>query len=272
MKKKFEGYLLVSDMDGTLLNSDKVVSEKNKEAIRYFTDNGGKFTLASGRMVQSVKRFIDELSIELPVILHNGAKIYDFKNNKVLFEKNIEEKRKQAIKRVKEDYPTIGVEIFCDEVVYIYQKCELTKRYNKYTYDIVYEVPEEVWSKPWTKVLLIGDGKELDKLEKIYKSEYDSGNCYRSGENYLDIVGNNINKGQSLSILIDYLKIDKNKVIAVGDNMNDIEMLELAKFGFFIEGGAERALKRAKLMAHNKDSNPIEYVVKWIEENEVYLK
>ena len=166
MKKIFDGYTLVSDMDGTLINSNKEISKENLDAIKYFVNNGGKFTVATGRMVASVECFLDRLNLDLPAILHNGGKIYDYNNKKVVYEHFIEEDRKESIKKVWENRPDIGIEIFCDEVVYIYRECKYTKRYNKYSYDIVYNLPKEIWNKPWVKVLLIGDEEVLDEFEK----------------------------------------------------------------------------------------------------------
>ena len=65
-------------MDGTLINSKKEISKENLDAIKYFVNNGGKFTVATGRMVASVSGFLDKLKLDLPAILHNGGKIYDY--------------------------------------------------------------------------------------------------------------------------------------------------------------------------------------------------
>ena len=268
----FEGYLLVSDMDGTLLNSEKKVSDKNLRAIEYFVKEGGKFTVATGRMVQSVELFINQLKLELPTILHNGAKIYDYKNNKVISQYPIEEDRKESLRRIKKDKPNIGIEIFAEEIVYIYTSCQLTKRYEKHSFNVVYNMPEEIWEKEWLKVLLIGDKEELDELEKEYKGVYDKGTVIRSGSNYLDIVSNKVSKGKALKELIKIYDIDPEKVIAVGDNMNDIGMLERARYGFYIKNGEKRALENAKHIAPSNDDNPIEYVVKWIEDNVIKNK
>ena len=80
----FNGYLLVSDMDGTLLNSNGRLSKENIAAIEYFVDNGGKFTLATGRMLPSVKRHIEKIKVNLPVIMYNGTKVYDYNTNEVI--------------------------------------------------------------------------------------------------------------------------------------------------------------------------------------------
>ncbi|MDS0525376.1 HAD family hydrolase [Clostridium sp. SHJSY1] len=265
MKEIFEGYLLVSDMDGTLLNSKKEISKENKEAIKYFVEEGGKFTVATGRMLSSVEEFIEELNIDIPAILHNGAKIYDYEKEKVISEHFIENHRKKAIKKVYEENPHIGIEIFSDEVVYIYRSCDLTKRYKKHNYNVIYDFPKDIWEKDWIKVLLIGTEEELDALEKEYKMKYDEGNAFRSGSNYFDIVANGVTKGRALKELIERYNMDSTKVVAVGDNMNDIEMLETASYGFCIKTGAERVLEKAKHIAPSNDNNPIDYVIKFME-------
>ena len=267
MKKMFDGYTLVSDMDGTLINSNKEISKENLDAIKYFVNNGGKFTVATGRMVASVECFLDRLNLDLPAILHNGGKIYDYNNKKVVYEHFIEEDRKESIKKVWENRPDIGIEIFCDEVVYIYRECKYTKRYNKYSYDIVYNLPKEIWNKPWVKVLLIGDEEVLDEFEKEYRNKYDKGMSVRSGANYLDVIGNGTSKGEGLLKLIELYNLDKGKIIAVGDNMNDLEMIHIAKYGFILKNGTKRVLEKAKLIAPSNDENPIKYIIDYVEKN-----
>lgn len=267
MDKIFEGYILASDMDGTLISSNKDVSKKNREAIKYFVDRGGIFTLATGRMVQAVKGFIDDLNIKCPTMLHNGAKIYDFKEEKVIKEHFIEEERKEAVRRFYENNPHIGIEIFADEIAYIYRRCEFTKRYDSHKdYKIVYELPDEIWEKDWIKVLLIGEKEELDKAEKDFKDNYDKGNnSFRSGINYLDIVANGISKGRALEELVESLNLDAKKVIAVGDNMNDIEMIEYAEYGFCVENGLSLVKEKADYIAPCNDEDAIAYIIEWIE-------
>lgn len=267
MEKIFESYTLVSDMDGTLINSEKQISKENLDAIKYFVDNGGKFTVATGRMVASVACFLDRINLDLPAILHNGGKIYDYNNHKVVYEHFIEEDRKQSIRKVWENRPDIGIEIFCDEVVYVYRKCEYTKRYNKYSYNVVYNLPEEVWSKPWVKVLLIGDEDVLDEFEQEYRNNYDTGMSVRSGANYLDVIGNGTSKGAALEKLIELYNLDRSKIIAAGDNMNDLEMINIASYGFILKNGTERALKNAKLIAPSNNENPIKYIIDYVKQD-----
>ena len=72
------GILLASDMDGTLLDSRKRLSQANQSALENFVAAGGWFTVATGRMETSVKRYLPVLPLNAPAILYNGAVIYDF--------------------------------------------------------------------------------------------------------------------------------------------------------------------------------------------------
>ncbi|MBE6046924.1 MAG: HAD family phosphatase [Clostridium sp.] len=273
LDKIFSGYILATDMDGTLINSNREISKENREAIKYFIENGGLFTLATGRMVQAVRDFAEDLNVNCPIMLHNGAKIYDFKEGKVIKEHYIEEERKEAIKRFYKDNPNIGIEIFSDEIAYVYRKCKFTKRYDRHKdYKVIYELPDEIWKKPWIKVLIIGEKDELDAAEIDFRENYDKGNnSFRSGTNYLDVVANGISKGKSLEELVTALNLDKEKVIAVGDNMNDIEMIEYAKFGFCVENGLDIVKKKANYIATSNDDDAIAYIINKMKQDIEFL-
>ena len=66
MQGKFSDYLLVSDMDATLLDDNHTISEENRQAIDYFIKNGGRFTVATGRMVEAVRAYMPNLHINAP--------------------------------------------------------------------------------------------------------------------------------------------------------------------------------------------------------------
>ena len=77
---KFDGLLMVSDLDATIVyHGEKPlkISEENKQAIRYFQQEGGRFTLGTGRIPCSVAPFVEGFSLNAPVITFNGAAIYD---------------------------------------------------------------------------------------------------------------------------------------------------------------------------------------------------
>lgn len=262
----FDGYLLVSDMDGTLLNSKGKLSEENKKAIEYFVDNGGQFTLATGRMLPSIKRHIHKMKVTLPVIMYNGTKVYDFNSDEVIWEKFLEEERKEIVKVVNKVNHNIGIEIYSNEQVYIYQVCKRTERFSKLGYDVIYNVDDSIWNKKWTKALIVGEKEELDFVETYLRKDYGDNNIVRSSDVYLEIIPKEISKGQALKKLVMHKEIEDFTIITVGDNMNDVELLQEADYGFCISNGSEELKRKSKYIAPSNDENPIEFIVNWIKE------
>lgn len=267
MSKKFDGYLLVSDMDGTLLDTKSEISQKNIEAIKYFVENGGVFTIATGRMRDSVRRYLDNLPVGLPIIIYNGARIYDFDKEIAIHNEFISEERKDIVRKVIEKYPHLGIEVFSDEVDYIVRRCKYTDRLSTSVCDLVFEIDDEFWKRKWTKILIVGEENEINDFEDNFKIICDNVIPIRSGERFLEIVPEFTSKGAALKRLIEKFDIDPTKVIAIGDNMNDKELLEEAQYGFAISNGEKRLVSSAKYKAPTNDENAIEYVVKWIENN-----
>jgi len=267
MKKKYEGFLLVSDMDGTLINNAGKISEENIKAIKSFTEDGGIFTLATGRMKESVRRYINGLPIKAPIILYNGTKIHDFINEETLLELYLEDEVKEIIKKLKEHDSTLGIEIYCEENVYIYNSCRFTERFVQKGYKVFYEVPEELWIKRWTKILMLGEEEQIDRLEDIFEATFGKVNLIRTGENYLEIIPVNTSKGHALDNLCTLLNIDITKVIAVGDNMNDLEMLSKAGYGFCVANGHKKLLDTTKYKCASNDEHAIADVINWMEKN-----
>ncbi len=248
-------------MDATLLNRKHRVSAANREAIEYFTAGGGIFTVASGRMVEAVRAYFTQMTINAPAILHNGAKIYDYGKEKTLFEKFIEEHRKQAIRRVHDDFPHMGIEVYADEKVYVYRECFETERFKTRGYDVTYRMPDYVWDMPWTKVLIIGRRKELDAVEPVYRRSYDSGFSVRSGDHFLDIVAGGVSKGLALLRLAGLLGIERENIYAAGDNMNDIDMLRAAGHSYAVENAEPEVKAAAENQAPSCDNDAIAYIV-----------
>lgn len=258
---KFTGKLLVSDMDATLLDHNSRISDRNRRAIEYFINEGGRFTVASGRMVAAVSAYFNQMMINAPAILHNGAKLYDYETNAALFERFIEEERKQAIRRVHDERPEFGLEVYADEMTYVYQRCFETDRFLTRSYKVCYELPDEIWNRPWIKALVIGHTAQLDEFEPIYRREYDMGYSVRSGSHYLDIVASGVSKGKALLRLADILDIDMANVYAVGDNMNDVEMITAAGHGFAVENSVDELKRISEAVIPSCDDSPIAYII-----------
>lgn len=258
---KFDGKLLVSDIDATLFDSNHKVSRENYEAIKYFTSEGGKFSVASGRTIAAVRNFLPQIGINAPAITYNGAMIYSFETETAIYKMNIEEHRKEAIRKVRETKPELGLEVYSNEHIYIMRECFETARFKDKNYDVTYYMPESVWDEPWTKVLIIGTGEQLDEFEPIYKRDYDAGYSVRSGTHYLDIVASGASKELGVLNLAKMLGIKRENIYTVGDNMNDIEMIEYAAHGYAVDNAVDALKKSAECVVPSNDENAIAYII-----------
>ncbi len=176
--------------------------------------------------------------------------------------KSLSRRNVNAIKRVYNDIPELGLEIYSNDTIYIYRECAETSRFKnrKYT-NVIYGVPDEVWEQPWIKCLLIGEKKLLDYYEPIYRRDYDSGYAVRSGKKYLDIVSGEASKGIALTELKKIIGVKQ--VVAVGDNMNDISMLEAADISF---ENAEKTVKNiVDFQAPSNNDDAIAYIIEQLE-------
>ena len=113
----------------------------------------------------------------------------------------------------------------------------------------------------------MGDKETIDYLEENFNEKYDSEIPIRSGDKYLEVVPKYTSKGQALKDLIKKYELDDFKLVTVGDNINDKELIEEAHYGFVVKNGNERLLKSAKHIAPSNNDSPISYIVKFIENN-----
>ncbi len=227
--KIFDKQLLVSDFDGTLLNSQKQITKKNLMAIRYFTDNGGLFCGATGRTPSNIKAYIKGLPLDCPWILFNGACIYDFRTNSI---KNVTFLRREPLvnilNNILETFPNLNIQIHTTNRLFLAnpngREDMLMKAENQeYTISSMEKI-----CLPWVKVILHEESNVLHKIYNNYMEKIKEYNTFFSIDTYMEITHNNVSKGSALSLLKKELGSKVSKIIAIGDYLNDLEMLEIA--------------------------------------------
>lgn len=232
MANTFENWLVVSDIDGTLNNKFRKLPKRNYEAIKKFTAHGGNFTLASGRMISSLKRNYDRVPANQPAIIVNGAGVYDYQKQELLWKQTIGPKGREFVREISETFNTHGhsvdVGIFFDDYVYIVKNGLLSRGqmyFDKSHYQVTHidNVPEEGWMKVifWSNPLTIS---ELQKY--IDKTENPDANFMASSLWSLEMLQKDTHKGVGIMWLAEKLGIERSHVAAIGDYYNDWDMLK----------------------------------------------
>ena len=102
--KEFEGILIISDFDGTIACDGKVSSE-NREAIRHFTENGGRFSLCSGRALAFTSEIARSIGCNTLIGCYNGAVCYDFRQDHILYTTGFDVKAADVFRTIAEHFP-----------------------------------------------------------------------------------------------------------------------------------------------------------------------
>lgn len=265
---KFDGYLICSDIDGTLINDNFKIPEINLEAIRYFQKEGGLFTLATGRTPQGAKLYIDLVNPNAPLVCQNGAGIYDFSKKQYLWTSPVGN-ASDIIEYAVEKFPGCGVEVLCENgVYYTKENAFTTKHMADEKFDVIRKNHTEI-AKPWLKVLFADSKEATDEMQShLDNSPFaEKYKLVRSYSTYYEVLEKNTNKGDAVKELRKLLNISKDKIIVVGDNDNDAEMLLAVENSYVVSCASEHAKKCAKYIL-NVDNNygAIAELVKLIEE------
>lgn len=262
----FEGRLLVCDMDGTLLDSSSKVSKENKAALDRFVEGGGLFTVATGRMEKSVMQYLPELPVNIPAIVYNGAAIYDFQKNKVIWQDNLAPSVINPVKQVMEKFPDVGVQFYHGGRTYFVRE-------NEYTYahmirenfkPIIAEI-EDI-PQPWFKIILAWEPEKLREVEAFLKGFGEPFRQVYSEPQFLELLSQNASKGSALNELTQMLGLTDSFVVAMGDNLNDVELINEANIGIAVENAHSLLKAAADISCTHHDRNAVSEVIGWLEE------
>lgn len=263
---KFDHVLLVSDFDDTLTNSAGWVSEGNIEALKYFTENGGTFTVNTGRAIPAFRNRLPDVPVNAPVILSNGALIYDYGKEELLYESLMPDTVRDDCIRLAEDNPFIGFEAYNGDDIYVHNPNlathgHLTKVRLGYT-----QCPIENMPLPWTKVILEQTHENLLIVERYIRDRLaDRYEAVFSNPYLLEMTAKGCNKGSTMLRLADMMGFSPEHIYASGDNMNDLAMLKAAKVGFAPEGCDGHLGDYGARLVSSKDSDPIKDVVAYLD-------
>ena len=232
----FDGCLMTSDVDDTLVSSG-YIHPKNIEKIEYFMQEGGMFSVATGRTANAISTVTTALKRFSPSVVANGCVVFDYENNKVLHQEIMPQKDHKLLKAVIEKKLNVGCEIHSGIDSYTLLRNSEADFHQEYE---GFKAPDCSFDKidllDWNKVVfLTEDIDEFDKIKQIAEDLEISSRLISSCMNnngvrhsFLEVVPNGVSKASAISKLCDIFEISKDKIFAIGDFYNDVPMLENA--------------------------------------------
>jgi len=257
-------HMVVTDMDKTLLNDEGHISERNIEAIKGLKSRDIKFAIATGRSKNALFRLLSRYDINDCidyVICMNGVSIFDARENKAYDFGYLDN---GIIGEIYEKLKHYDISFAVHEG----DKLLCTKR-TKYT-DIesdingygVIETNEfiQVPGKKYPKLMLIGESDVLEDVQNtLAEDKTDTFNYFRAYDFFVEIVSRGVSKGNALVKLCELKGIDLSKVLAIGDNLNDLDMIKKSGFGVAVENCHEELKKYAKFLSKSNNDDGFAY-------------
>ena len=270
--KKFQNILICTDLDGTLLRSDRSLARENVEAIEYFKSEGGRFTFITGRMYFFVKEMYDMVKPNAPIGTINGGALYDYEKGRYTFLEQLSEKSATLVEAVLAEIPEMGVQINTPDHVYFYRNNECMEYFRRVT-----KVPDlrchysEV-TEPWAKIVF-GDMN----VDNIFRTKAileahplaDEFDFVRSEKTFFEILPKGITKATALTRLCEQLGIPISRTIAIGDYNNDIGMIRAAGLGIAVGNALPEVKKAADLVTVTNDEHAIAHIIGQIDRGEI---
>ena len=282
--------LVVIDLDGTMLNSYGVVTNETKEVIKKVEKQGVEVVIASGRPIDSIKEIAKEIESKNYFIAGNGAIIYDIKNNEIIYEKTLSKEKVLEIIKICEDN-SISYNIYTENEilatslkynVLYYHKENLKKEESKKTkINLVKNMYEYIQNKEDVKFLkiticdeskavfnsIIRKIKEIKEIEVLEISHMSRKTIKQGTEEfeisyyYTEISAGDVDKWNAIEFLMEKLKIKREEIMTIGDNLNDRKMIENAGLGVAMGQSTPAILKLADEVTSSNDEEGISKIL-----------
>ena len=252
---KFDGILLASDFDDTLYDYHLRVPERNLEAIRYLIREGGRFTVSTGRAHRTFSPYAGLVPLNAPAVLSNGAMVYDFQSDRCLGQTWLPDTAPADLGRLMERFPSLSLEVYHGEDIYVCNPNRITLDHLKKVGCDYTECPVADMPTPWVKAIFHQEREVLLPVQaRLLEECPDRYEAIFSNPRYLELTRKGSSKGGGVMQVAGLLGIAPERIYCVGDNQNDIPMLELSAIPFAPANCAREVRDwGARLLCHCND-------------------
>lgn len=253
--------LVVTDMDGTLLNSKSQVSNRFFELYKQLKKYNLHFVAASGRQYHSISEKLKPIKNEITIIAENGGIIKH--KNKTLLTTSIPTEKIHKIIPVLRNIENVFIVLCGKNSAYIETNNSkfisiFAEYYNKY---LIVDDLTMVTDDKFLKIAIYHFKSSETYVYPVVKHLENEMLVKISGQNWVDISHFDANKGFALNLLQKKLNITKEETLVFGDYNNDIEMLDLANYSFAMKNAHADVKKIARFETKSNDDSGVEFIL-----------
>lgn len=241
------GYrLLVLDIDGTVTNSQKEVTEETRKAIVHLQEKGVRVAIASGRHPKGVLPIAKILNFHETgnfILAFNGAKIIDVRQNTCVYERRLPSYLPSRLWKDAKKYG-LGLSTYTEDALIAGTKPDVYMELEARISHIPIEYHED-FSRfvdfPVNGCLFTGLPEDVEAMEPVLTHKYfHETQIFRSEPCFLEVVPKNVDKAYSLKHLLEILGIDREEMVCCGDSFNDVSMIRYAGLGVAMANAQEK--------------------------------
>ncbi len=267
--KQIKYQLIISDFDGTLASSDGTVSEKNKKAIFEYISSGGIFAVSTGRLPPAILPQARKLGLKGLISCGQGTVILDIESGDVLFEKRLSLDTTLSVCKMMED---MGLHILAFDLwnYYSNKDNDMLSYYESVagvkgvviTDRKISSFLEEKQMQAYKLVALVDPKDNAEFLQRLKNENLIGCDITKSMDFLVEVVNPTLSKGTALAFLAEKYGIPIEKTVGIGDNFNDVSMIECAGLGAAV-ANAEGSLKECAdyICEHTNDESAIAEII-----------
>jgi Cof subfamily protein (haloacid dehalogenase superfamily) len=226
--------LVVADLDGTIFKNG-LISNQTKDTIKKLRQAGIVFTIATGRHITTAKQTAQELGINGPIVCNNGALVIDPNTNQRYDYLLIEEEKVHQAIQIAEDFQVPYLLYTMNDTISTNNSKQLLLDIVGDNVNDIHEVKQsdlkDIIASGILKILMVEYDKQ--KQEHLRKTLEAKGlhKIVQSHVGFLDMINPNTNKGHGVAFLASYYKVNKEEILTIGDQENDLEMIRFTPNG-----------------------------------------
>lgn len=274
-RDKMDIKLVAIDLDGTLLNSQKLLSQENKAAIKEAKAADVHIVLCTGRPLRSMKHLLKEADLldeEDIVITYNGGLIQKSKTGEIINEITLNREECLDIYQLGQQ---LQLPVNFIDLDYVYEP-EYPKAAESIYMNASLEIPKEnalefididIQNLPnpfkINKIVMSRPAEELDaKIPEIPVGFHEKYNIYKSQPFILEFLPNYVDKGYSMRIIGDMLGLDKEQIMGIGDQENDLSLVTNAGLGVAMENAIDQVKEAADYITKSNDHDGVAHAIR----------
>jgi Cof subfamily protein (haloacid dehalogenase superfamily) len=274
--------IIAMDIDGTLYNSEKKITQKTKETLLKYQNEGYILMLASGRPTSGLVHIAHELEMDKHnglLVCYNGSKVIDASNNEVLFNQALSVEEGKAVLEHMKKFDRVRPMIDKGEYMYVNNVYDNYINYKGKPFNVIEyesrgghfklcEVDDlaEFCDFELNKILTTSDPEYLQEHYKEMAEPFkDTLSCMFTGDFYFEFTANGIDKAKAIDTVLQKMGLSGENMIAFGDGQNDASMLKYSKIAIAMENAVQELKDIADDVTLSNDEDGIAVALeKWL--------